>query len=339
MAAFFYNRQGSIPRAESLRLYLFYQGMQCAAGELVDDLPVLVDVYDDECPWEAWLEYHLPASSKFWLADLRAPTPFRQASWGYYPPLEEWLRRDNPAEYDAALGIGEAGHEGEIVVDGHVEDWDRERRGTVEVTSALVSPDTASALLRALQTTDPGNFRLPYEGEGSEDGLSEINEPDFALEGLITQWRRERRYLDEHDPLTREIKGYLSLLGQNFVETLDLSVSDDMLTYSGPDGKVVARLEVWSDNPQERDYITEAFSEGERLWVRTKDLLEYLRCKDMDLVIEAQIARNVERRHDTKSYTEEREYDLGKSTIYILRRDGSLETLAGRRPLRTAHST
>lgn len=339
LAGFFMNRHGSIPRAESLRLYLFYQSMQCVAGEMVDELPMLVEEYDDECPWTDWLEEHLPASQDFWLADLRSPTPFRQESWGYYPPLEEWLRREDPAEFEAALGIGEPGHEGEIVLDGYVEDWDRERRGTMKVMSALVSPGTSTALLHALQTSDPHNFRLPYEGERLDNGASEISEPGFVLEGLITEWRRERRYLDEHDPLTRGIKGYLPQLGRNFLQVLGLSASEDLLTYSRPDGETVAHLEVWSDNPEERDYITKAFSTGERLWVRTEVLLDYLRRRGMDLVIEAQIARNVEQRHGRGNQIEEREYDLGESTIYILRRDGSLETMAGRRALGTPHST
>ena len=185
------NRHGSIPRAEGLHVYLEYHAMQCVAGEMVDSLPVTIDEFEeDKGTWDAWLEEHLPASPNFWLADLRVPTPFRQASWGYFPPMEQWFRRDDPAEYEAALGIGEPGHEGEIVVDGHVEEYDRRRRGKVRVTSALVSPDTASALLRALQTTDPGNFRLPDEGERSEYGVSEISEPGFVLEGLITGWRR-----------------------------------------------------------------------------------------------------------------------------------------------------
>lgn len=334
------NRHGSMPRVENLKLYLEYHAMQCVAGEMVDSLPISVDEDgSDLYSWDSWMEEHLPAHPKFWLADLRTPTPFRQASWGYFPPMEEWFRRDDPAEYEAALGIGEQGHEGEIIVDGHIEEYDRRRRGKVRVRSALVSPDTASALLRALQTTDPGNFRLPYEGERSEHGVSEISEPGFVLEGLVTGWRRESEYLDEHDPLTRDIKGSVSLLGRDFIVALGLSLSDNLLTYSRADGEVVARSEIWSDNPQERERITEAFATGERLWVQTEALLDYLRRRDIDLVIEAQISRNVERRYDTERFIKEREYDLGKSTIYVLRRDGSLETLAGCRPLGATYSS
>jgi hypothetical protein len=252
--------------------------------------------------------------------------------------MEQWFRRNDPTEYEAALGIGESGHEGEIVVEGGIQEHDSRRRGRVSVSSALVSPDTATALLRALQTTDPGNYRLPYAGEEDEFGVSEISEPGFVLEGLVTGWRREREYLDEHDPLTRDIKGPFSLLGRDFIDTLGVSMSDDFLTYSEPNGNVVARLEVWSDDPQERERITKAFSAGERLRVRAEALLDYLRRRSMDLVMEVQITRNVERRYDTESYLKEREYDPGRSAIYVLRRDGSLETLAGRRPLGSAHS-
>jgi hypothetical protein len=333
------NNHGSMPRAENLKLYLEYHAMQCVAGEMVDTLPVSVDKDgSDFYSWDSWLEEHLPAHPRFWLADLRTTTPFRRASWGHFPPMEQWFRRNDPTEYEAALGIGESGHEGEIVVEGGIQEHDSRRRGRVSVSSALVSPDTATALLRALQTTDPGNYRLPYAGEEDEFGVSEISEPGFVLEGLVTGWRREREYLDEHDPLTRDIKGPFSLLGRDFIDTLGVSMSDDFLTYSEPNGNVVARLEVWSDDPQERERITKAFSAGERLRVRAEALLDYLRRRSMDLVMEVQITRNVERRYDTESYLKEREYDPGRSAIYVLRRDGSLETLAGRRPLGSAHS-
>jgi type I restriction enzyme R subunit len=65
---------------------------------------------------------------------------------------------------------------------------------------------------------------------------------------------------------------------------------------------------------------------------------EAVKSREMYFATYQSLARD-ERHYDTESFTKEREYDLGKSTLYVLRRDGSLETLAGRRPLGAAHSS
>lgn len=160
------NRQGSVPQVENLRLYLEYHAMQCTAGELVDTTPVAVDTWADfPEPWHDWLDGYLNASENYWLADLRSPTPHLAEFWGHMSPLDEWMRKDNPRDFDAGLGLGEPGHDGWIVAAGHTSVRDPERSGSVYVVSALVSPETARSLMHALQSTEATSFRLPLEND------------------------------------------------------------------------------------------------------------------------------------------------------------------------------
>lgn len=324
------NSQGQTPPVENMRTYLEYHAMFCAAGEMADQLPANVRTwdYDNEenvsDPWEEWIDGHVSASQDCWLADLRSPTPYRPDGWGQFPPLEEWLRRDNVAEYDAELGFGGAKHGTEIVVRGYVNTGDSARRGTARVTSALVSPDTALSLVRALQAApNPRYFVLPVEEHGFGD--NEIDEEGFEVKA----WLDDRRFeegLDEFDPLSRGVRASFMTFGKDFLNVMGLSLTPGTRRYRSLDGSEVAHLEIWNDSP-ETERTTEPFSEGERLWLRLDVLLEYLRRRGRDLIMEVHIRRNKEHRQRD----EEEKYDQGGSRIYLLRRDGRLETLDGSR--------
>lgn len=322
------NSQGQIPPIENMRTYLEYHAMFCAAGEMADQLPANVQAwdYDNEenvgDPWDEWISGHVSTSRDSWLADLRSPTPYKPDSWGQFPPLEEWLRRDNVAEYDAELGLGEATNRTEIVVRGYVSTGDSGRRGTARVTSALVCPDKALSLMRALQTaSNPRHFMLPVEEQSFAE--KEIDEDEFELKAWLDN-RRFEEGLDEFDPLARGVRGSFMTFGKDFLRVMGVSLVSGTQRYRSLDGSEVAHLEIWNDS-FETERITEPFSEGERLWLRLDVLLEYLRRRGRDLIMEVQITRNKERRQRD----EEEKYDHGRSRIYLLRREGRLETLDG----------
>ncbi len=153
-------------------------------------------------------------------------------------------------------------------------------------------------------------------------GEKEIDEEGFELKA----WLNDRRFevgLDEFDPLSRGVRGSFITFAKDFLRVMGVSLIPGTQRYRSSGGEV-AHLEIWNDS-FESERITEPFAEGERLWLRLNVLLEYLRRRDRDLIIEVQIARNRER----SQRDEEEKYDLGKSRIYILRRDGTLETLDG----------
>jgi hypothetical protein len=325
------NRHGSIPRVENLRIYLEYHAMLCAAGEMIDELmPVAVDTYEDAgCPWEEWIQGHLCVSPNYWLADLRLPTPYRPDSWGQFPPIKEWLKQYPLEEFDSGLGLIEPGHTGEIVIWGDIDLYDSERVGHIRTTSALVNPVTARSLLHALQTTSHHSYQLPVGGRGY--GEFEISELGFELESWLEVKSQDGEALDKFDPLTKQsrLESEFITLSSNFVKSVNLNKPPGCWEYVSTDGHKIAYLEFWSDNLQEQ-HVTKAFSSGKRWWIQVESLLEYLKQRERDLIIEVQIAHN--RWHERREEGEE--YDSGATTIYLLRRDGTLETLDSRREVR-----
>ncbi len=315
------NRHGSVPKLENLRIYLEYHALHCVAGEMIDEgLPMAVDTYDDpECLWEDWIADGISASNHHWLSDLRTPTPFLPECWGS-SNLEEWLKHRLPIDYDAGLGLLEPHRLGEIVIAGQVDLWNSDRSGDVSIASALVHPDYARSLLHALQTTlNPHDFKLS----------NQIDDQGFLLKNLYYDQRTEDG-LDEFDPLFRHTHSSRWVLDEEFTNTMTLRVSKSTQKYFVPSGEIAAWLEIWSDqSARNHERIYEPFSNGQRLWVRIEMLLKYLNKRGLDLIIEVKIAR----RRDYNSREKEEKYDFGRSIIYLLRRDGSLETISSSRDI------
>jgi len=322
------NSHGTVPKLENLHTYLEYHALHCVAGELIDEgLPVAVDTYDDpECPWEDWIANSISASSDNWLSDLRSPTPFLPECWGNWPDIEQWLTQRSPEDYDAGLGLFERWHQCELVIAGYINLWDTNRHGDIHISSGLVAPEKAQALMRALQTTaNPHDFNLNLE----------IDEPGFDLKNLCYDQRVEDG-LDEFDPLCRNASASHWTPSPDFINALKLKPVHGNRKYLLPTGIPAVWLEIWSDQSiRDRQRIQQFFSEGQRLWVRIETLLEYLNQYARDLILEVKIAR----RRDYDSRKEEEKYDFGRSTLYVLRRDGKLETLYGSRDIRDADRT
>ena len=109
--------------------------------------------------------------------------------------------------------------------------------------------------------------------------------------------------------------------GVELIEKLNLTPSENDLIYKTSDEKEFSFLEIWSDNPQEKDAYT-PFSEGERFWVDQELMLEYLKIKNMSLIIEVEIDRK--KRGSRETYSEE--YTPAKHKVYVLHQSGKLES-------------
>ncbi|HEY6807075.1 MAG TPA: hypothetical protein VI306_26085 [Pyrinomonadaceae bacterium] len=319
------NSHGSVPTLENLHTYLEYHALHCVAGELIDELlPIAVASYEDpEYPWESWITDEISSSGEYWLSDLRSPTPFLAESWGSWPSIEDWLTLRPQEDYDAAIGLGEPKHSGQIVIAGNIDQWSTDRHGDIHISSALVTPGRARSLLFALQTTaNPHDFDVEME----------IDEPGFELRNLYNAQRVDDG-LDAFDSLSRNAGASRSIPTTAFINAMKLRSMGGRPKYLLPSGEIGAWLEIWSDqSARNRERISESFSEGRRLWVRIETLLEYLNAIALDLILDVKIAR----RRDYNSRKEEEKYDLGRSTLYLIRRDGRLETLSGSRDLRDA---
>ena len=326
------NSHGSVPRVEDLRTYLEYHAMMCAAGEMVSTLPIAVEEYDDPgCPWEGWISEGVTAFPDCWVADSRRPTPLRPEYWGAVPPLDAWLQERLPADFDAGLGLGEAEHTGEIVVCGDSVYGDYSRRGSMNVVSALVSSRTAQSLMHAMQSTRRHNYSIPIN-DGPMHSGDGIDEPDFRLQPWLRHLSVRDDAADKLDPLACGVGTSFTTLGTGVLAALKLVADKGHRSYSGRDGAAVAEREVWSDDVHSKERITESYSYGQRLWVRVDALLSYLRERGTDLVLEVVVSRN-----RSGDYGNRGNYDIGKHAVYLLRQNGTLETVAGSRPFGEEH--
>lgn len=318
------NDHGSMPLIETLRTYLEYHAMLVVAGELLDEgVSVVVEPYDDPGdPWQYWLRPHLDTDADCWLADRRAPTPLEPYCFGVVP--DRTVFEGSPRTFDELLG--EQGSES-LNVSGWIHTSDDSHYVHLHVMSALVSPESAAALLRALQTTSPYRFQLPYTGEGEGFHGHEIDQPGFQLLGWLDDIEVHWTGLDDHDPLSIKVAGDRTVPGEDFREVLDLTTETTGCRLHRPSGEEVVRVEIWSDEagPGERHEIPRS-SEGRRTWVRRDALLAFLRHRGLDLVIAANVSMLGKSQPSHRA--DEREgYGYEESRIYVLRRAGTLERL------------
>ena len=308
---------------ETLRVYLEYHAMLCAAGEMVDALPVAVSEWDDPtCPWPGWLARHLCFSDAAWLADRRTPVPFEPESWGVFEAVENWKDPRGPQLFSAGSGLDAVDGEW-IVANGYVQVGDYERYGSTYVASALVNPDTSNSLMLALQAGKARQFRLPREGEEEPDDM-EINESPFELHGWTRESGGDSQGLDEFDPLARGVSTNYARPGDDFLA----QTNSQYLRHKGQcvvGEECVAWQEIWSLG-DDSDRASSAYTRGDRLWVRRSTLVEYLTRRGMDLIMEVQISRNLTYR---SRRGRDDDYDPAEHRIYLLRSDGTGQTVAG----------
>jgi hypothetical protein len=322
------NGHGRVPPVEGLRVYLEYHAMFLAAGELVDaGVEEHAAPYDDAGdPWESWLAGHLNASPDWWLADLAGPIPLEERFFGD-PGHGAW-QETSVADFDAALGLARGALRDRLVVDSWVDVRRQGGYGHDYVKAALVEPETAVSLLRALQTAaNPRSFRLPNEHDW--DGI-EIDTGKFRLAGWLVERRIYHDFLDSFDPFAQGIRYSFSIPGERFTALMAAQADPTGMALRTSDGTLVAWVELWAGEPVGHDrYSSETGSDGHRTLVNASALLNFCRSTGMDLIVEVQLDRQLERRSQDPEALQP-----SRSRIYLIRRDGSVETVDGRHPPR-----
>jgi hypothetical protein len=139
--------------------------------------------------------------------------------------------------------------------------------------------------------------------------------------------KNERDSLDERDPLAR-INYSFAIPGDAFATAEALASDKTRKTYQAPDGTTIVRVESWSDEVPGQREVWYGYSDGWRTWVSLSHLLNHLHLIELDLIIHVHIDRHLTRRAEG-----EHVHDPGQSRIYLVRGDGSIETLFGRRQL------
>ncbi len=321
---------GSLPTLERFHTHLEWHAMWCAAGELIKDHP-LAEVEDPDDSFEAWLSRNGLTAPPEWLADLRSPKPLENQLW-FVPQadIDEWLDSVGGDEFLAEMGL--LHEDGPIVVGSYHNTRSRAFATTVRIHTALVSPETAAALVRALQSvSDSWSYRIPAAGDELE-----ITNPPYKLVGWLNGNDHDQG-IDEGDPLRYEVGAIGCRPSDTTSQVLNLtSVTDDPARWiDAAHGFTVFVYEAWGDDrgdeaEERRRYNESVRSNGWRLRIDRKALEHLGGRTGFDLIAEIEITRRNRGYDDYSRYGEETTKESRYDRIILLRRDGTIEAAEGR---------
>ena len=266
-----YSDGRSWPEEESLYYYLAVHALLTVGAELAAAYPGYKDPESDFDAYTDWLAGYLPLRRDGrWLSDRRdaPPTPHPDAVLATAAQAEEWPWNMSKADFDRVAGVGQEW----ITVSAYV-DNDRDRNSEdVQVESALVSPETAEALIVALQTLPQGGYTLP-----TTDGFDYPTEPPYELVPWLNGGQLYQG-LDELDERGAGIRFPPTRPSESVVQEFSLSSNADMRAWEA-DETTVFRSRVWKYiHRASRD--REEGTRGESLAVQVDFLKTLLRSRN-----------------------------------------------------------
>lgn len=309
--------KSTAPKTEDLGFYLSYQSLLIVAGDLTDTAERYQDP-DESDELKRWIRQYLPTRSDgLWLADRRDPKPTKirithdessETPWPYSVTRDDFF----------SLLLED---EGKICVWGHTLLEDGTKTQSTSISSALVSPDTAASLQRALQTAHNfSDFRLP----ASDDSHGSIEFGPFKLKGWIDTHTRPDR-IDDYDPWSAGISIPGLEPSSDFIEKTKLRRSQDGRHWFQDDIQEhpVMTSVVWGVRKGKHD--DDEGESGRSLIASMAALSEWLSVVDMDLIFEVQITR----REKHGSYVDKGGMGLLHPYSLILKLDkyGKIETI------------
>jgi hypothetical protein len=296
--------------------------MYCIVGELLTTHPVSSDEDGEWGSFSYWLSHVLLTDNPAWLSDHRGPTPLESKFWKDDPKTDKgWLQNINRAELLSEIGLTSPSREGWVVVSGSCTTHYKKRVEQIRINSALVSPETASALARALQAeSDVWGLRLPYENSDYQ-----INSKPFRLQGWLIHLDGDLRF-DDNDPFRYEANQMRVIPGGKLVKALKLTreASDHLTWICSDTGEAVFCYEAWCDEPppDEDYYPRRNRSSGWRLWAKIEILQDFLVTDRSDLICEVQIERELRNEYGRAHESAEKEKKHNK--VILFRSDGSI---------------
>lgn len=320
------HRHGSLPTIERAHTHLEWHAMWCVVGELLLTEPLAEGREDRWRDWDYWWSRSGLTEPPYWLSDLRGVKPLEARLWHSNGEKDEdWLGNVRIEDLLREVGLGDAS--GEVVVAAYVSGSEGKQRSTMNITSALVSPETASALLRALQSIgNAWDYKIPEEGEDKE-----IDEVPYRLVGWLLHPQGDTR-LDGEDVLRRQVAACAVKPGVKVSEALELlhDQNSEFGHWVGPDGDVKFRYISWSDDVSDstlRHSSGFPRSYGHRLMASRSAIQDFLVARKMDLIVEVDLTRRVGDGYDVDDSqdTKEASYDF----VVVLRRDGLIEGADG----------
>jgi hypothetical protein len=324
------HSHGSLPTMERFRTHLEWHAMWCATGELMQTRALAKVGDDDYDTFEHWLSREGLTAPPLWLADLRGMKPLEDRLW--FAPQENvdaWVEDVDDDDFLAELGL--ISEDGTIVVGGNHDTRSRNFMLSAKVQTAPVSPDTASALMRALQTVDSSwDYRIPPAGDDLE-----IDVPPYTLVGWLLDTNHELG-IDERDPLRYEVRAIECRPSHKTATALNLEFvhTDQARWIEASRRHTVFVYEAWGDNRGDEGddrfaYDETVRSSGWRLRADKDALRIFLNEMGLDMIVEIEITRR-NKGYDYSRYGEEGTKESRFDRVLLLRRDGSIEAADGR---------
>ena len=210
-----------------------------------------------------------------WATDLLSTIPLVASYWvPMTQPLPEWIRDVDEATFRNQLLPADT--RAYAVVDATVEVRDADRVESINLSSALVSPDTAAALIRALQSMDDvWDYKIPTEEEDSH----EIDDAPYRLLGWLRDFTSGWRHRQEGS--APEIRKRHNGRARNVGSTLVRSQPGQRWITSLAGQQMPTRPcffnEVWGDSETDEErYSSNLRVAGRRLLVHREQLAAFL---------------------------------------------------------------
>lgn len=305
------HSHGELPRVERFHTHLEWHGMWCAAGELLKSQSLATSEYGDDCLREE-LQSATVVAPSLWASDLRSPKPLEERFWMPLTTGLSWVCEPSLDDVFDLLGLHSG--RGWCVVSGHYDRYWLGMHERVHVSSCFVSPATAPALLRALQSSNNVHgYRLPL----ADDNDDNIDLPPFKLNGWLTR-SEEKMGLDSKDDSAEGISSRVMQPGETVRKTLGLKPSDNFLFGWESASVLVFCSEQWADKITDRHYWEQSDcvrSKGERLHCALRVIEQTLCEEQSDLLIKVQTYR---KEYEEYQYSESEKGESAYFNRYIL---------------------
>lgn len=279
-----YGYKWEIPKAEDLDYYLERHAALTIAGRLMRTATPFRDPDAEQLDVLVWLaDFDIARHDGRWITDQRSSIPGSLVTVG-----PRGSNQVQESEFLAALKPA----------DGWVTVWqsasvtEYDRSLSINIASALVDPEAAGALVRALQTADGyWSFRIPSADLDDED--FQFSSPPFQLRGWVSTPNSEGG-IDRLDPLAAELTPELPRPSADIVEALSITSEDGGLRWESEDGAAVLASETWAEISVGRERHGPS---GSRLRITTEALDQMLGRLDAALIVEVRVRREDRRAH------------------------------------------
>jgi len=273
-----YGYKWEIPKAEDLDYYLERHAALTIAGRLMRTAIPYRDPDAEQPDVLGWLaDFDIARHDGRWITDQRSSIPGSLATAG-----PRGSSRVHESEFLAALRPA----------DGWVTAWqsasvtEYDRSLNIDIASALVDPQAAGALVRALQTADGyWSFRIPSADVDDED--FQFSSPPFQLRGWVSTPHSEGG-IDRLDPLATELTPELPRPCVDIVETLRITSRDGGLRWESEDEDIVLASETWAEISVGREPHGPS---GSRLRITNEALDQLLGHLGVALIVEVRVRR------------------------------------------------